>query len=178
MTAAKHDRQKDVKVWVLRPGRSGTTKHCEAIEQQLQEESFVGLDDQFSIGDISDGNRTPAEMRAEVGDRFLELSAASVRSAVSNVVKLSDEIDIDDIVLSPSRVSSPRVIRIGIVKSRYHFECRSDLPHQRRVRWIGEVEKDRMSESVQRELGAARLLFQCKRNKGEVMQYINELKKG
>lgn len=158
------------RIWVIRPGKRLSPECCREHEQVLLEHGIAGLIDDYRLGDLRNGKRTRDEMCAFVASSNSELHRIAIGSVVGNLMKFASDLHIDDWVLCPSRIA--KVYRVGIVGSVYRFDAKAKFQHIRDVKWIGEISKESLSIGAQRELGAARLLFECKRNAAEVESHV------
>jgi restriction system protein len=164
------------RIWVVRPGRKTTPKQCSENEQVFSEKGIAGLRDDYLIGDLRKGGRTRGDMIEFVASSRSQKPRKAIISVVSNLFRLLNEMRIGDWVLSPSRIA--RVYRVGIVDSAYRFEAKAAFQHIRDVKWMGEFPKGSLSIEARRELGAARLFFECKRNTEEVSALLESVIKG
>lgn len=172
---AKNDSKTPRRLWVVRPGRKGSPKRCQIAEDAFFEEGIAGLDDRYGIGDVRRKGRTTDDIVKSVAEANVDLHITAVRTVVSNVVRLQKNVTIGDIVVSPSRLN--RRYCIGVVESEYQFSKKTHFPHSRKVKWIGWIDKDDVSIDAQRELGAARLFFECRRNSEEMLRHVEGLVK-
>jgi predicted Mrr-cat superfamily restriction endonuclease len=76
-----------------------------------------------------------------------------------------------DLVVYPALPD--KQVYVGEITGDYHFVEGSDYPHQRRVKWKFIIPKSELSMQAQYELGAARTLFEFKRNRDELLKRIS-----
>ena len=158
---------------MIRPGRRASPQRCRDNEELFSQNGIAGLSDDYRLGDLRKGKRKRDDLCATVASVNPEIHPSAVASVVSNLMRLADEMKIGDWVLCPSRIA--KVYRVGIVDSAYRFDAKAAFQHVRDVRWIGEVAKESLSVEAQRELGAARLFFECNRSSDEVASLIKPL---
>ena len=163
----------ETRIWVIRPGKRSSPQLCREREELFFHNGIAGLSDDHRIGDLRNGKRTKDEMREAVASGNAEMHAVTVASVVSKLTRLASDMQIGDWVLCPSRIL--KEYRIGIVESAYRFDAKATFQHVRDVRWVGGIAKHALSIDAQRELGAARLFFECKRNAEEVRSLMTQL---
>lgn len=161
------------RLWILRPGRKVSQSGCRDAERCFMDKRIVGLDDKYEIGDIRRDVRTIEEIRRQVASKNPAMRPTGVRGVVGNVVRFFKEVCVGDFVLCPSRLS-PNYF-VAVVTSEYRFDKDAEFKHVRAVDWIGTIKKESLSIQAQRELGAARLFFQCRRNSDEVISSVMKL---
>ena len=77
-----------------------------------------------------------------------------------------------DLVVYPALPD--KQIYVGEITGAYRFVADSDYPHQRNVKWKYVIPKSEFSTQAQYELGAARTLFEVKRNRDELLSRIKD----
>ncbi len=161
------------RIWVIRPGRNSSLQERSANERIFAEKGIAGLCDDYCVGNLRRGNRTRSDLRALVASNNPEMHPSAVANVVSNLARLADDVQIGDWVVCPSRITN--VYRVGIVSSEYRFVTKAAFQHARDVKWAGEISRAALSKKAQRELAAARLFFECKRNADEVISHLSSV---
>jgi predicted Mrr-cat superfamily restriction endonuclease len=155
-----------LRIWVIRPGKRGSFKKCSDQEQLFLANGVAGLRDEHGIGDLCHGNRSKEFIVKMVSVAHPNMHHKAVASVVGNVFRFAKDVQNSDLVICPSRVA--KIYYLGIMKSEYYFDSQEKFQHYRKVEWIGEIAKENVSIEAQREIGAARLFFECKRNADEI----------
>jgi len=166
-------KNKESRIWVIRPGRKASPSRSEEIERMFVQNGIAGLCDDLCVGDIRKFGQDRLALRASISSGNPDLHPSAVSSVASNLLKIAHEMQMGDWVLCPSRID--KIYRVGIVRSAYQFDTKSTFQHARNVKWILEIEKSSLSIQAQRELGAARLFFECRRFAHEVKSRLSAL---
>jgi len=161
------------RIWVIRPGRKASPQQCSEHERIFVEKGIAGLCDDYCVGPLRKGNRTKGDLCTFVAANNPAMHLSAVANVVSNLMRLANDVQIGDWVLCPSRVA--KVYRVGIVSSAYRFVARATFQHVRDVKWIAEIARAALPNEAQRELAAARLFFECRRNADEVESHLSSL---
>jgi predicted Mrr-cat superfamily restriction endonuclease len=147
--------------WAIRAGVGG-----EAHELFL-ECGVIALADP-GMGDL---NRLPQE-RESFHRAYRQLHPSEPRTSTAGAAgkffRFVHDVGSGDIILYPS--VRDKVIYVGAVAGAYIFQQDAEdaFQHRREVRWLGSISKRQLSESSQRELGAARTFFEVRRAKTEI----------
>jgi restriction system protein len=167
-TVTSTQRRRDPNVWVVRAGRGGDA-HELFLNQQMIALSDAGL------GDL----RKLRHSRDAFYDVYRSLHPDTTRASLAGVAgkfyRFAHEIIIGDIIVYPSIVDSQ--VHIGVVTGRYIFPKRhyAEYPHQRSVIWQCSIPKTSLSESVRREMGAARTFFRITRHASIFFDHVRAI---
>lgn len=147
------------RIWVVRAGRRGKA-HELFIQEQL-----IALED-ADMGDLTN----LCNSRHSYLEKYRQYHPDDTNTGAAGIsgkyFRFANEISIGDSVLYPS--TSTRQVFYGVVESAYKFYSNSNYPHQRGVRWLRMLPKAAFSTQSCYELGAARTLFEFKRNRNEL----------
>jgi restriction system protein len=156
---------KKQRIWGMRAGRKGSAHHL------FLDLGLVVLEKQL----LSDLNKFK-DCRSSFYDAYCKLNPdegkASIRGIGGKFYRFVHEIQIGDLVLYPCLFD--KNIYVGKVTGSYFFDkdVKSDFPHRRKIRWLCCFPKKLLSEMPKREIGAARTLFEVKKNVGEITHVI------
>lgn len=165
-------KKQERRIWVIRPGRNSGAVRNRETEAMFRAKSVVALDDEHPIGDVRE-LVTLDDVREQLRRTSPELHRSAIGNIASDFIRFSRVMRIGDLLVCPSRLS--RIFRLGFVIGDYEFLNMSSMPHVRQTRWVGEIAKDSVSVSAYRELGAARLFFECTKNRAEIFQHLRSL---
>jgi restriction system protein len=149
------DESKVSRIWGIRAGKGGEA-HDLFISAGVIALADAGLGDLGKLPESRDDFYTayrkkhPEETRtgsAGVGGKFF---------------RFIHEISVGDLVVYPAL--SDKAIYVGSVTADYVFDKVSPFPHRRSVLWKFVIPKAEFSLAARYELGAARTLFEFKRN--------------
>jgi predicted Mrr-cat superfamily restriction endonuclease len=151
-------------IWVIRAGQGGAA-HALFLTQRL-----IALGD-AGLGDLRKLQRD----RGAFYEAYSSLHPDAARPAIAGIAgkfyRFAYEVTIGDVIVYPSLVAS--LVHVGIVTGHYKFTkiSNAEYPHQMSVNWKCAIPKDSLSESVRREMGAARTFFQIKRHASIFIAY-------
>lgn len=154
-------------VWVIRAGKNG-----EAHDQFLRD-GVIALAD-AGLGDLKKHSMTRESICTRYRMAHPKESMRGSAGSSGKFYRFSNEMQIGDLVLYPA--SKLRRVYIAEVVGEYEFasERRAELPHRRKVRWIGSVDSSVFSIFARREMGAARTFFSVKTNVKELNQILEQ----
>lgn len=155
------------RLWVVRPG-----KKSQPLTQELfLQKSVIALEEP-GLGDL----RTIKSDRQSFYAAYRRCDPDNTRTGIAGIggkfFRFAHEMNPGDIVLCPSRTDN--CVYVGCIKSPYRYAPVIDkaFPHQRSVQWRGRFPKAILSEWAQRELGAARTLFEITSHDEEIGNLI------
>ena len=147
-----NNRENTVKqMWMVRAGRGAT--HVDAL---IENESVA-------IGWAAAGEISPKTTRREVTEilslNFPDISKGKLAISAGQVYRFLSEIRKGDSVLTYDH--SRRIYHVGEIVSDPYFDEKliGGLPRCRKVKWLGEVSRDKISISTRNSLGAISTLF-------------------
>ena len=155
----------DIQIWVIRAGEGG-----EAHDLFMKQNLIV-----LSHTKMGDLRLLPKERLAfydAYASRHPEKGRVSIRGIGGKFFRYMHEVKIEDQVLYPC-IRDKRIY-IGNVTSEYRYDpsLNSQFPHHRNVNWHVAIPKNSLSESAQRELGAARTFFRYKNHAEEIQRLL------
>lgn len=157
--------KRPIRVWVIRAGRGG-----EAHDLFLGK-NLVALSD-AKLGDLSKLEAT----RGEVSSAYRRVHPHETRIGSAGIsgkfFRFAHEINVGDLIIYFALPD--KQFYVGEVTGSYRFNPKSDLSHQRSVKWKYVIPKGDLSIPALYELGAARTFFEFKSNVPELMKKIND----
>ena len=145
----------DQTLWGIHAGATGDAHHL------FMEQTCVALGwDAF--GDLS---RLPANrdaFKAEYDRVYPDTKAGAIPVNAGQLYRFVHEMQPGDLVLYPSKMD--KLVHIGRVTSPYEYDPRGEpgYPHRRKVTWLKQVPRTRLSQGALYEIGSAMSLFQVK----------------
>lgn len=141
----------------------------EHFQHLVEEGEFVAIG--FSaaeLGTISGLTKeqiTERVRRLRTGDK-----PRSIDSEAGNLFRFADGIRIGDWVLTAVPGNN---ILVGLIASVYTFDVsRPGNPHQRKVKWVGKVSRERLSDSLRNSLGSQLTVFSVDKHADEIRQVV------
>jgi restriction system protein len=137
-------------VWMVRAGEGAYL-----IEEFKR--GYVGIGWQ-ALGDLS-SFKSRENIRSLYLQKYADEKSAQSNIAVGTIFKFRTAIGIDDKVISYD--STAREYLIGTVCSDYFYDLNAikDYHHLRRVKWEGNVSRDKLTVSTRNSLGSVITLF-------------------
>lgn len=152
------------RIWGIRAGKLGRA-HNDFVNKGM-----VVLAD-ACMGDLNALNGT----RAAFYSKYRESHPDDTKSGASGIAGKFFRFRLDmrkgDLVAYPALTD--KQVYIGVIIGEYSFVAGSAYPHQRNVRWKYVIPKSEFSTQAAYELGAARTLFEVKRNSNELLRRIS-----
>ena len=147
---------------MIRAGKKGSA-------HDLFMTGLVALEDAH-MKDLSKLKSTRDAFYEKYRKKHSEESRSGSAGIAGKFFRFANEINLKDIVLYPCRLD--KAVYIGEISGQYSFEPTSDFPHQRKVKWNWVEPKSSFEIQTQYELGAARTLFEFKKNLPEVLSLV------
>lgn len=152
------------RIWGLRAGKKGSG------HQTFIEERVIALED-AEMGDLAD----LGESRDAFYEKYRGLHPEDTRTGSAGIAgkffRFAVEMVKGDLVVYPAL--RDKHVYVGEISGEYSFFAESEFPHQRAVKWKYVIPKSEFSMQARYELGAARTLFELKRNRDELLRRIN-----
>jgi len=166
----KVSKKGNARAWVVRAGIKGS-----AHEYFAKKQAIVLVEP--GLGDLS--RLEPS--REAFYKAYRAIKPDETRTGTAGIggkfFRFVHEMQVHDVVIYP--VLHTGEVHIGRLVGRYVYRPSDrEFPHQRRVEWIGAVAKDSLTVAAQYELGAARTLFEYKRNLEELLRKAKILERG
>jgi restriction system protein len=173
----KRNNQNDKSIWVIRAGRSGETSKA-AHDIFVRKHQLV-LDAQ-RMDDLRKLPEDRDSFYAAYRHAHPDAGIPAISGIGGKFFRFIHEIKVGDIVLYPWRIGPWRIekiVYIGFVAGPYRYSTKEypDLPHIRKVRWIGSFTKKTLSLGAFRELGGARSLYLFKSHTSEIIDLMSKL---
>lgn len=153
----------DARIWGLRAGKKGRA------HKNFIEESMIVLED-AEMGDLAELEDT----RDSFYSKYRGLHPDDTRTGSAGIAgkffRFAVEMAKGDLIVYPALPD--KQIYVGEITGEYHYVSDSEFPHQRAVKWKYVIPKSELSTQARYELGAARTLFEIKRNRDELLRRI------
>ncbi|MYD35992.1 MAG: hypothetical protein F4X20_03055 [Dehalococcoidia bacterium] len=140
------------------------------IRDLVEEGEFVAIGfEGTELGNLS--GLSLEQIRERVGHLRTDGSSPnSISSTAGNLFRLTAEIKIGDWVLTSV---SGNTILIGLITAKYSFNPLSQRqPHERSVKWVGKVARDRLSEPLRNSLGSQLTVFSVNQHGDEIREFV------
>lgn len=154
-------------MWMVRAGE-GASKINEFKSKNIVAVGWNKLDNIFSLKNIN-SNR----LKEIVKEKYPEYSTGQLAMSASQISKFAFEFEKGDYVVSYN--PNERVYLVGEILSDYEYNNKLDFHHTRKVKWLGEVFRDKLSATTKNTLGAISTIFEVI---GEQKEEILKLLKG
>lgn len=153
-------------MWVIRAG-----KKADAHELFVKCGQVV-LQQQL-LGDLCKLPKSRTAFYEAYASRHPEDGRVAIGGIGGKFYRFVHEIQVGDTIIYPCYFD--KNIYHGEITGDYFFDDRSQtkFPHRRQIRWRGWFPKRTLSEVAQRELGAARTLFEFKSNMSEMKRVLS-----
>jgi restriction system protein len=152
------------RVWGIRAGKGGRAHDV------FMNGGMIALED-AAMGSLSELEYT----RDAFYEKYRGLHPEDTRTGSAGIAgkffRFAVEMSNGDLVVYPALPD--KMVYIGEITGLYKFNSDSDYPHQRSIKWKYVIPKSEFSTQARYELGAARTLFEVKRNKEEVFKRIS-----
>jgi len=157
-------KKETTRVWGVRAGKSGRA-HDVFIK-----DSLVVLEDD-SMGDLSELEVTRDAFYSKYRDLHPDDTRTGSAGIAGKFFRFAFEMKKGDLVVYPALPD--KQVYVGEITSDYDYVADSDYPHQRTVKWKYVIPKNEFSTQARYELGAARTLFEFKRNRDELLRRLS-----
>lgn len=151
------------RIWALRAGRQGRA-HSMFVN------NFVIVLEDAEMGDLA----TLGDARDSFYSKYRGIHPEDTRTGSAGIAgkffRFAVEMNVGDLVVYPALPD--KQVYVGEIVGEYQFVGNSDFPHQRAVKWKYVIPKSEFSTQARYELGAARTLFEIKRNRDELLRKI------
>lgn len=140
------------KMWMVRAGEGAY------LIDDFKEKNVVAV----GWGELKDLSqvKTPDELKILVKEKYPDYKPGQLTMSAAQISKFRFDLKVGDNVLSydPNR----RVYLVGEIISEYKFEpgVLEDYNHIKKVKWLGEVDRDRLSTTTKNTLGAISTIFE------------------
>jgi restriction system protein len=157
-------KEDEKRVWGIRAGRGG------CAHDVFMDGGVIVLED-AEMGNLSDLERTRDAFNSTYRRWHPDATRTGSAGIAGKFFRFFTEMSKGDLVAYPARAD--KQVYIGEIIGDYEFDAGSDYPHRRRVKWQFVIPKSELSMQAQFELGAARTLFEFKRNRDELLKRIS-----
>tara|TARA_E500000305_G_C3946896_1_gene200243 strand:+ start:92 stop:619 length:528 start_codon:yes stop_codon:yes gene_type:complete len=151
------------RIWGLRAGKNGSAHNI------FIEKKFVVLED-AKMGNLAALEAT----RDSFCKKYRRIHPEDTRTGSAGIAgkyfRFIVEMKIGDLIVYPS--VRDKQVYVGELTGEYKYVADSDFPHCRAVKWHYIVPKSEFTTPAIYELGAARTLFEFKRNRDELISRI------
>ncbi len=149
-------------LWVVRAGREA------AFVDEWRHGGFVAVNfDEFEAGDLVAIGETA--LLAKVGN-------PAQRTYASQLISLAFRIEVKDLIVVP-QLPKRRTYLVGEVVGGYEHQSPypPSGPHRRRVRWLGEFDREALSREAVNTLGAIQTVFRPLKVEAELRNLLTDL---
>lgn len=148
-------------MWVVRAGREAM------FADEWRTDGFVALDEEFEAGDLVAVGE--AGLMAKVG-------SPAQRIYAGQLISFAFAIQVGEIVVVP-QPPKRRTYLVGEVVGGYEHVSPypPSGPHRRRVRWLGDLDREKLSGWAVKTLGSVPALFRPSKVEVELRELITEL---
>jgi len=153
------------RLWGLRAGKKGSA------HRNFIDDGMVVLAD-AEMGDLAELEATRDAFYEKYRGLHLEDTRTGSAGIAGKFFRFAVEMSKGDLVVYPALPD--KQIYVGEITGEYSFIAESDFPHQRSVTWKYVIPKSEFTTQARYELGAARTLFEVKRNREEVVRRISD----
>ena len=124
------------------------------------------------LGDVSKIKPTRQAFKDAYSVAIPDSKPGTIPVSAGQIFRFVHEMQIDDIVVYPSR--HDRMINIGRVTGTYEYVIDADeeYPHRRPAKWLQRVSRDEFSQNALYEVGAAMTLFRVTSNAEEFLSAL------
>ncbi|MEO0085976.1 MAG: restriction endonuclease [candidate division WOR-3 bacterium] len=159
---------KESSIWVVRVPRG---------EEYIERARKLGLVSVgFAIGKSVNDVTDREEMKALYRDAEPGASEPRVATAVGQLYRVAHVIQPGDWILTPNRHT--RTVLYGRVEGGYVFTTEGlspELPHARRVKWLGEFSRDDMSQALRNSIGGIQTVLNMDEHRDEIMRLMKQV---
>jgi restriction system protein len=136
--------------WMVRAGRSG-------IYSEDFERGFV------AIGWSQLGDLTQYANDSNLREKYIEIygndKPARTSNAIAMILKFRDQIKTDDVVVSYNPETREYIVGKDLGEYTYQPDVIGDYANLRKVKWLGKVSRDSLSQKSRNSLGSTLTLF-------------------
>ena len=151
------------RIWCLRAGKKGRAHDL------FLGNGLIVLED-AEMGDLSKMEPTRDAFYSKYRVSYPDESRTGSAGIAGKFFRFAVEMVKGDMVVYPA--IPDKQIYVGEIAGEYDYVAASDFPHQRAVKWKYVIPKSEFSIEGRYELGAARTLFEFKRNRDELLRRI------
>jgi predicted Mrr-cat superfamily restriction endonuclease len=134
---------------------------------EWRNDGFVALDEEFEAGDLVAVGRTAL---------LTKVGSPAQRIYASQLISFAFDIEVGDMVVVP-QLPKRRSYLVGeVVGGHEHVSPYPPSgPHRRRVRWLGDFDRERLSPEAARTLGFPQALSRPSTSESELRELITAL---
>jgi len=153
------------KMWMVRAGRN-----AKYVEDFLEKDCVaIGWNKVGKISDVEDRE----EMKELVRENKDYQKKSQVRMAASQLFRFAKKVKKEDYVLTYDNKN--RVYHLGKIKEDLEYNTSLlDYHHLRRVKWLGKIDRDKLSTSTKNTLGAISTLFKVSKESAQEILSIHK----
>jgi len=142
-------------IWGIHAGRTGDA------DTLFFNEKCIALG-WSKVGDLSKLEPDRDAFKAKVAETFPDKKPGAIPNNAGQLFRFVHEINLDDIVVYPSK--RDREVHIGKIKGKYRYDTSKEpsYPNRRDVEWLRSVPRTQFSQGALYEIGSAISLFQVK----------------
>jgi restriction system protein len=146
---------KEATVWGIHAGRTGDAESLFFNKNVIA----IGWQD---MGDLSKLKSNREAFKEAAIQAYPDKKPSAIPNVAGQPFRFMHEIQIDDIVIYPSK--KERKVYIGKIKSNYMYDqsYEKSYPHRRSVKWIKSFPRTHFTQGALYEIGSAMSLFQVK----------------
>jgi len=151
-------------MWMVRAG-----EHADMIDEFV-EKSLVSIG-WNSVGDLSPIS-SPEQVRDLAKKVYSDWKLGKIYITAGQISRFRFDFKLGDTVISYN--PNKRVYHVGEIASEYMFDSKSTFQHVRKVKWIGEVSRDKLSVQTKNTIGAISTIFEVGANgSDEILSLLN-----
>ena len=153
-------------MWMVRAGEGGR------LIDEFRDRSIVaiGWDETENLSQVKNSE----EIRKIIREKYPDFKDGTVIMSASQVSRFRFEFEKGDKVISYD--PDKRIYLVGEIVSDYKYDpSRSEFHHIRDVKWLGDVDRDRLSASTRNTLGANPTIFKVGEDAGnEIIKLLED----
>jgi len=128
------------------------------------------------LGDLSRFN-TFDDLRTAYRMLYPNDNAQRISVMATQLYRFAQEINIDDYVITSAitSVAPLKTFLVGEIEGEYQHDptkFSAEYPHTRKVKWLGEVQRDKLTRGAQRSLGSILTVFNVDKHSEDILRLL------